>query len=208
MVRTTPFRGSAGRSHDEGGVALIGCDQITHGIARTGARVDVDECRFAGRLSEPVGHGHHRPLLQPEDVGEVVWEVLEERLLGRAGVTENGRQFQRTKQVAGYFANSLLLGHRLPIPRVVGCVCASLRRADIIFAGWSGAVIVVGDNLTGPPLSLVSTAMSWQRIHSESAWLTDELCKSSAVVAVPDDTVVAETLSSRTSTRLAFRQTI
>ena len=143
------FAGLLARRDDEGGVASVCRYQIAHRIAGAGGGVDVDQCRFAGRLSEPVGHGHHGPLLQPEDVGEVGWEVLEKRLLGGSGVAEHGGQPQRTKEVVCYVADSFLLGHLRAIPFVWwSAVVASCIRVATTLAGRSGTVDVLGDNNT------------------------------------------------------------
>jgi hypothetical protein len=58
------------------------------------ASVEVDSLTMtesAGLTLLSVGHGDDRGLLQRQDVGEVPGEVLQERLLGRTGIAEDGR---------------------------------------------------------------------------------------------------------------------
>jgi hypothetical protein len=55
--------------------------------------VEVDSLTMtesAGLTLLSVGHGDDRGLLQRQDVGEVPGEVLQERLLGRTGIAEDG----------------------------------------------------------------------------------------------------------------------
>jgi hypothetical protein len=53
--------------------------------------VQVDQRRAPRDLGEAVGHRDHRGLLQRKDVREVTGEFLQERLLGRTGIAEDGR---------------------------------------------------------------------------------------------------------------------
>ena len=62
---------------DERGIAPIRRHQAAHRVAGAGAGVQVHQRGFAGGLREPVGHGQHRRLLQPQDIGEIVGEVLQ-----------------------------------------------------------------------------------------------------------------------------------
>ena len=96
---------------------MIGRDQVPHGVAHARRGVQVDQGRAPGDLGEGVGHGDGGGLLQGQDVAEVVGEVLQERLLGRPGIAEDGGQPEGSQQVKGHGPDGFL-GHReLPAPR-------------------------------------------------------------------------------------------
>jgi hypothetical protein len=82
---------------DQRSVAFVRCHQVAHRVSSSRTGVHIDQRRLAGGLGEPVGHGEHRGFLQSQNVGEVIREVLQERLLGGARVAEHRRQPQRAK---------------------------------------------------------------------------------------------------------------
>ena len=92
-------------------VALVGGHQAAHRVSGPRSSVHIDQGGLARRLGEPVSHRHHRGLLQPQNIGEVVGEVLQKRLLGGTGVTEHRGQSQRTKQIVGHLVDGLLISH-------------------------------------------------------------------------------------------------
>jgi hypothetical protein len=73
--------------------------------------VHVDQCGAAGDLGEGVGHRNDGRLLQRQDVGEVLWEILQEGLFGGAGITENRGEFQGPQQIVGHATDGGLLSH-------------------------------------------------------------------------------------------------
>src|SRR4029077_6594012 len=79
----------------------------------------------------------HRCLLKPEDVGEVVGEVLQKRLLGGAGVAEDGCQSQRTQQVIGHVVDSFLVGHLPANPFVWWGVVIASSSGALPLLSWA-----------------------------------------------------------------------
>jgi hypothetical protein len=79
------------RGDDQRSVSVVGSDQVSQRVSQAGRGVQVDQGRAAGDLSEGVGHRDHRRLLQPQYVGEIAGEFLQEGLLGRTGIPEDGR---------------------------------------------------------------------------------------------------------------------
>mgnify|MGYP006195170721 CR=1 FL=1 len=75
---------------DHGRAVLVRREDIAHGVAHAGRRVQVHKGRVVRGLGVAVGHAHHHRLLQAEDVAEVRGEVEEQRQLGGAGVAEDG----------------------------------------------------------------------------------------------------------------------
>src|ERR1700739_3936499 len=88
----TNFRVCLARASICGAVGLGAGPQVAHRVSHARSGVHIDQGGLAGGLGESVSHGHHRRLLQSQDISEVVGEVLQERLLGRAWVAEYRRQ--------------------------------------------------------------------------------------------------------------------
>ena len=63
--------------------------------------------------SEGVGHRDGGGLLQRQHVAEIVGEFLQEGLLGRTGITEDGRQSEGSQQIVGHTSDGGFLGHAL-----------------------------------------------------------------------------------------------
>ena len=89
------------RGDDQRRLVLVGRQQATHGVAQPGGGVDVHDHRLAQPLGKAVGDSEDARLLQRQHVAEVLGEVLEECLLGRAGIADDGCEFELTQQVVG-----------------------------------------------------------------------------------------------------------
>ncbi len=101
------------RGDDQGRVSVVGRDQVPHGVSHARRGVQVDQGRAPGDLSEGVGHRDGGGLLQRQHVAEVAGEFLQEGLLGRTWVTEDGRQPEGSQQVVGHGPDGGFLGHRV-----------------------------------------------------------------------------------------------
>ena len=84
---------------------MVGGHQSAHRVPEARRGVHVDQRRVSGPLGEALRHPEHRRLLQPQDVGEVVGEVFEERQLGGARVTEDRRHPELAQEIQGDLAN-------------------------------------------------------------------------------------------------------
>jgi hypothetical protein len=100
---------------DQRRVALVRGNEAAHRVAESSRRVHVDQRRLAGRLCEAVRHGEHGRLLEREYVGEVVGEVLQEGLLGRARIAEYRGQAQLAQQLVCHVVHGALVCHRLSL---------------------------------------------------------------------------------------------
>ena len=101
------------RGDDQRGVSVVGRDQVPHGVSQACRGVQVDQGRAPGDLSEGVGHRDGGGLLQRQDVAEIAGEFLQEGLLGRTWITEDGRQSEGPQQIVGHTSDSGFLGHAL-----------------------------------------------------------------------------------------------
>src|SRR5205814_3186203 len=69
------------------------------------------------RSREPVGHGDHHGLLQPQYVAEIGGKVAEHRQLRRARIAEDGREAEVAQQREHRLANGYAHGlHDAPTP--------------------------------------------------------------------------------------------
>ena len=93
------------REQDERGVRVRGVGQHPHRVAGAGRGVQVDQCRHAAGLHEPVGHRQDGALVQAQDVAEVVGQPRQERQLVRAGVAEDGGEPAGPEHLVGHVAN-------------------------------------------------------------------------------------------------------
>src|SRR5208282_2972219 len=84
-----------------------------HGVSQACRGVQVDQGRAPGDLSEGIGHRDGGGLLQRQDVAEIAGEFLQEGLLGRTWITEDGRQSEGPQQIVGHTSDSGFLGHAL-----------------------------------------------------------------------------------------------
>jgi hypothetical protein len=99
------------RGDDQGGVSVIGRDQVPHAVSHPRRGVQVDQGRAPGDLSEGVGHRNGGGLLQGQHVAEIVGEFLQKGLLGRTWITEDGRQSEGSQQIVGHASDGGVLGH-------------------------------------------------------------------------------------------------
>ena len=90
---------------DERRAVAVDREDIAHRVADAGRRMQVDDRRVAGGLGEAVRHADDDRFLQPEHVAEVGGEVLEERQLGGAGITEDRGHPQLAQQAGDGVAN-------------------------------------------------------------------------------------------------------
>jgi hypothetical protein len=73
--------------------------------------VQVDQRRAPGDLGEGVGHRDGGGLLQRQHVAEIAGEFLQEGLLGRTRITEDGRQPEGSQQIKSHAADGGFVGH-------------------------------------------------------------------------------------------------
>ena len=99
------------RGDDQGSVPVVGRDQVPEGVAQARRGVQVDQGRTPGDLSEGVGHRDDRGFLQGQYVAEIAGEFLQEGLLGRTGITEDGGKPEGSQQIVGHAPHGGWLGH-------------------------------------------------------------------------------------------------
>ena len=87
-------------------VVGLGVEDRPHRVADPGRGVQIDQRRASAGLRVAVGHPDHDRLLEPEDVVEVVGEVLEHRQLRRPRVPEHRRHPVGAEEVEGGFADA------------------------------------------------------------------------------------------------------
>ena len=90
---------------DQRRLVVVGADQAADRMANPGEGVQVHQRRLARCLRVTVGHRQHGSFLQAQHVGEVVWEVLQERLLRGSGIAEDRAQAKAPQQVKGGVPN-------------------------------------------------------------------------------------------------------
>ena len=90
---------------DERRLVAIRREQAPDGVSDADGRVQVHERGGAARLCEPVRHGDHHRLLQPEHVAEIGGKVAEHRQLRRARIAEDGREADVAQQREHRLAN-------------------------------------------------------------------------------------------------------
>jgi hypothetical protein len=100
------------RGDQQRGLVRLGVEDAAHRVSDPRGGVQVDVRRAPARLREPVGHPHDNELLESEDVGEVIGEVLEHRQLGRPRIAEDRRHPVRAQQIEGGLANGRHHGGR------------------------------------------------------------------------------------------------
>jgi len=64
-----------------------------------------------GDLRERISHRYDGGFLQGQDIGEVLGEIPQERLLGRSRVSENGGETESAQQVVGGVVHGNLVAH-------------------------------------------------------------------------------------------------
>ena len=65
--------------------------------------MDIDECRFSGRLCKTVGSAHSRRFMKCLDIAKIFWKVFEKGFFCRAGISEYRRQPQFPQKVESHF---------------------------------------------------------------------------------------------------------
>jgi hypothetical protein len=86
---------------DQRRLVLVGRQEAAHGVAQPGGGVDIHEHRLAQPLGEAVGDADDARLLQRQHEAEVIRKVLEECLLGRSRIADDGGEPKLAKQVVG-----------------------------------------------------------------------------------------------------------
>jgi len=136
----------AGRD-DHGRAVLEGREDIGHGVAHAGGRVQVHEAGIARGLGIAVCHAHDHGFLQAEDVREVLGIVAKQGQLGGARVAEDARHAQLAQHVDDGVAYGEDLGG-LGIGGGVG------GQKILLGSGWHWALALLASIL---PLEIISS---------------------------------------------------